>query len=153
MSKLFIPVGLPGCGKSTFAERVMANMNFHIYSTDQIRERLTGDARTQTSNDQVFDLFHESIEDSLRYGANVYADATNLRDFARERLRKMSGYIAVTTHVLVFTNTAQAVERNLKRDRVVPPDVMVRFIAQFEQALRDIPSEGYDTVTYIKGVS
>src|ERR1035437_5022097 len=118
MSKLFIPVGLPGCGKSTFAKLL-----------DAIRERLTGDAGIQTSNDQVFAEYHSYIEHWLRYD-NIYADATNLRDYARENLYKIADRVQyadrvpVETHVLVFTNTVQAVERNLKRERVVPPDVM-----------------------------
>jgi predicted kinase len=144
---LIIPVGLPGCGKSTWPSSW--DGNWAVISTDEIRIQLTGDVNEMRRNDEVFDLFHDYIKASLGEGSTVYVDATNLRDFARATLRAIANLHDVPVHAIVFTNTEEAVTRNLARDRVVPADVMARFALQFEQALKDIPQEGYDSITYI----
>lgn len=145
--KLHIPVGIPGCGKSTFG----ALLGAEIVSTDAIRARM-GDVNDQSNNDVVFQRYHAEITRALVDGWNVYADATNLRDFARAKLREIAERTGATTHAWVFINTGQAVVRNGGRERVVPNDVMQRMIAQFEKAERDMLRENYTTVTHIDGV-
>jgi predicted kinase len=163
MPKLFIPVGIPGCGKSTWAETFMPS-SLSIRSTDAIRATL-GNVQDQSKNDEVFSRFHASIRNDLVAGRNVYADATNLRDFARDRLRSVV-YAAngdrlaldrpadVEMHLLVFSNPDQAVARNLKRERVVPPEAMERMLDQYEQFRLDLPDERkfFKTVTEIRRV-
>lgn len=156
MPRLFIPVGVPGCGKSTYAERVMNNVV--VLSTDYSRARmveagLLESVSDMSRNNEVFDRFHEDIEDRLMNGIDVYADATNLRDFARERLRKIAEKTEAETIVLFFHNVTQAVSRNIRRERVVPADVMVNMLGQYEKARRDIPQEDYTIVIDIEGVS
>lgn len=154
--KLFIPVGVPGCGKSTFAQRVLMHNNLHIIATDDIREELVKEGLLESVNDmsrntEVFEKYHERIADRLLDHFDVVADATNLRDFAREKLRSIAERVGAETHLIVFTNPSVAVWRNLKRDRVVPPEAMVKMLEQYERALTDIPTETYNTVTYIEG--
>lgn len=111
-----------------------------------------GDVNDQSKNDEVFRRYHAQITGALNDGFAVYADATNLRDFARARLREIAESVNATTHLWVFTNTGQAVVRNLRRERVVPEHVMTRMLEQYEAAMRDILREPYDTITYIEGV-
>jgi predicted kinase len=148
--KLIIPVGLPGCGKSTFA----ANFGFSVVSSDAIRAQL-GDVNDMSNNERVFETYHDRIEKLFELGlpgTTVYADATNLRDFARRKLLDIAYRVGAEQHVLLFTNTRQAVIRNAERDRNVPDDVMVRFVYQLEQALKAVPTEGYTSVTHIDGI-
>jgi predicted kinase len=87
---LYIPVGIPGCGKSTFAEKVLPLA--HVISTDKIRAAL-GDVTDQSQNDLVFERFHTTVRDYLELslpGAMIYADATNLTRSAREILRAIA---------------------------------------------------------------
>lgn len=156
MSKLFIPAGIPGCGKSTLATRVLNHTNLRIVEADAIRLEMTAEGLLEgvddmSCNKEVFVRWHARIENHLLDGLDVYADATNLRDFAREKLRGIAERTGAETHLLVFTNPSVAVHRNLKRDRVVPPEAMVNMLEQYERALQDIPSETYSTVTYIEG--
>jgi predicted kinase len=149
MTTLWIPVGIPGCGKSTFAQTLDAIM----ISSDKIREEVAESVDDQSKNQDVFGIFHERIDNALLKGYDVFADATNLRDFAREKLRAIAANCAVKTHVLFFNNVDQAIVRNQLRDRKVPLDVMERMIIQYEQALNDLPLEPYYHITYISKVS
>ena len=154
MSKLFIPVGLPGAGKSTFIATFLTTESAwgRVVSTDDIRVELTGDINDMSQNEKVFEKFHQRIDEGLSFGVTV-ADATNLKDFARARLFQIANFANAETHAIVFTNIGQALTRNRARDRTVPAEVMEQFVDQYELALRDIPHEPFTSITYIKGLS
>jgi predicted kinase len=139
-ANLYIPIGIPGCGKSTWAKQFFDSARVHIASTDAIRESL-GDVNDQSKNDQVFARFHEEISDCMVDRLDVVADATNLTRRARERLIAIGAY--QNTHAILFTNTAQALLRNAKRERVVPAHVMERMLAHYERTLLDLSHEHY----------
>jgi predicted kinase len=159
--KLAITVGIPGCGKSTWARTWFPNEV--VVSSDGIREELSDDYDAylvKGFNEVVFETFHKRIAFLLRANASrVVADSTALDAFARKNLRDIAAQTESQIHAIVFTNTIQAVLRNEARTaqtgavRRVPDQVMVRMIAKYEQALRDIPTEQYDSVTYIKEFS
>ena len=44
MTEFIMLVGLPASGKSTYAEK-LKEKEYHIHSSDSIREELTGDAK------------------------------------------------------------------------------------------------------------
>lgn len=146
---LFIPVGIPGCGKSHFGRSLGAD----IVSTDAIRKVLTGSEDDQTRNADVFAQFHGMIHVKLINGRSVYADATNLRDFARERLlREVESarrIRPIKTHLILFRNVHQAIDRNGTRTRVVPSDIMIKMLGQYEKAVVDLAHETYDFVTEV----
>lgn len=168
MPVLHIPVGIPGCGKSSFGTLVGADI---IVSSDAIREA-TGDVYDQTKNAQVFKQFHREIERGLMNAHSVFADATSLNRFARFNLKQIvdrvnvfanqaghaghhaHGYpFPVTTHVILFRNLEQAIRRNSQRERVVPGDAMLHMIEKYEQTITEIYDEGWDHITEITKVS
>jgi predicted kinase len=146
--KLIILVGLPGCGKSTWANLWYPEAQV---STDAIRKSLSGNQHDQTLNDEVFDIFHTLLGMFLRNREDgiAVADSTALDSDARKQLRNVAEKNDAEKHLVVFTNLAQAVTRNAARIQPVPGSVMVRMIAKYEKALADIPLEGYHSVTYI----
>jgi predicted kinase len=148
MATLLIPVGIPGCGKSHWAEAI----GTAVVSTDMIREYLTGDVNDQSQNDRVFENFYAAIEKGLLLG-NVYADATNLGGMARAELRLIAQRTDATTHLILFRNLEQAIRRNAERERVVPSDVMMRMIEKYERAVTAIQRhERYDYITEVSSV-
>jgi predicted kinase len=147
MSVLHIPVGIPGCGKSTFA----TTHGVPIVSTDAIREQM-GDVNDQSRNDEVFDRYHRALEQHLLAGQSVFADATNLDNFARAKLRDIAAKHGAQTNLIVFKNLGQAIHRNQARDRKVPSDVMLRMLDKHERAMMDLKHEGYDHVTEVSSV-
>lgn len=135
--RLFILVGIPGCGKSTWANDFFDQ----VVSSDEIREKLTGDATDQSKNAKVFEEFHFSIEVALGHGEDIVADSTALDAFARLALVEIAKEYEAEVHLIVFTNVGQAIIRNESRDRTVPKDVMDRMLVKYERAKNDIEEE------------
>lgn len=81
---LTIMVGPSGAGKSTWLTgpeaTTMGIKARHIISSDQIREDLCGDFRSQERNDDVFAALHAQVKTRLSHGLPAVVDATNLRD-------------------------------------------------------------------------
>lgn len=132
---LYITVGIPGCGKSTFIESRTNDEGWTIISTDLIRQELTGDMSDQSRNDEVFEIFYERIRRTLEAGWPVIVDATNLRQKYRDVLLGVA-YLVGVEHLYAYRfaisndfETCQ--QRNLSRGRVVPEDVMRRFHKNF----------------------
>lgn len=154
MAKLIILCGIPGCGKSTWAEIYLSG-NFHYasHSSDAIRKELTGDENNQDVNEKVFQTFHARITESLAHGFDTVADSTAL-DF-RARLNLMDAAKGHGIHLVLFRNNEEAIRRNRDRDRVVPDHVMNRMLDKYEKTLHNL-REGerfaYDSITEISGV-
>lgn len=83
--KFYMLCGLPASGKSHYAldlQRIMSNETNEktvIVSSDNIRKELYGDENIQGNPEEVFNLVHERILQSLNNGVNVIYDATNLK--------------------------------------------------------------------------
>lgn len=151
MADLIIPVGIPGCGKSTWTKRFFEI----VVSSDAIRADLYDGDYDPSRNSEVFDRFHSLISNHLAFSIfPVVADATNLQASARAKLRILAIRELARIHYIIFRNVGQAIERNTQRDKrwVVPPDAMLRMVSQYEQMLRDIENEPYDSITYIEKV-
>jgi predicted kinase len=154
---LIIPVGIPGCGKSTYAKTFFNEINDVVWSTDEIRAlpQYGGDVNNQDNNDAVFHHFHGGITLDLARGRRVFADATNLTDRARRSLRTLAATNPagpVSTHLVIFANPDEAIRRNQARDRTVPSEVMFRMLEQYERFKLTLIQEAhlYDTITEIR---
>ena len=90
MAKLIILCGLPGSGKSSYAEQFKAVDDASctditvIHSSDAIREELFGDAGSQEDNGRVFELMRKRTTEDLKAGKTVIYDATNITRKARK---------------------------------------------------------------------
>ena len=158
MARLFIPAGIPGAGKSTWCAREIPDVA--VVSTDDIRRRLVGSLlgawatpeQAAQTNRQTFDDFHAEIASRLASGQDVVADATNLLDYARERLRLIAAENSAQTHLVIFTDLHGALQRNEARpaDQIVPADGMNKMLCQYAQMVRDLPGERYDAVVEVR---
>lgn len=150
---LFIPVAIPGAGKSTLAKGLEP---VTIESTDYVRTKLRKEPASV--DPEIFETYHRWIGMALENRESVYADATNLRAFARLDLSKIASRHGAKTHLILFRNVSQAIARNAQRTGTepgtmpVPPDAMLKMIEQYERALVDIASEHYDFVTEVSRV-
>ena len=135
-------VGLPGSGKSTYIEKYYSN--YHVHSSDAIREELSGDVNNQDINKQVFSTLHKRVKDDLVAGHNVVYDATNISWKRRKAfLQELKNINCHKECVLMATPFELCVQRNNERDRVVPYFVIERMYKNF-----DIPwyNEGWDSI-------
>lgn len=145
---LVILVGIPGCGKSTWADKLL--VSHYVVSSDAIRAEM-GDVNDQTRNQSVFDEFHKRIEDHLASGRDVVADSTALDHRARVSLCDIARRLKAPVDLVYFTNCGEAADRNRRRERVVPEDVMQRMLEKYERFRLMLPQEAhkYNSVTEI----
>ena len=87
MSKITMLCGLPGSGKSTWANQNKRE-NTIILSSDKIREELFGAEEIQGNPKQVFNLLYKRAEEALKQEKNVIIDSTNLSRANREKFIK-----------------------------------------------------------------
>jgi len=154
MTVLFIPVGIPGCGKSTWIKGFPDSIA--CVSTDNVRKSMNRSAASVDKD--IFETYYKWLEVALDSYTGVYADATNLRDFARADLRKMAQRHGAATHLVLFRNVEQAISRNSLRHgtvpgyTAVPPEAMFKLIEQYERAIFDIENEHYDFITEVSSI-
>lgn len=152
MPRLYVPIGLPGSGKSTWSRRMLSGT---FISTDEIRVELSPSGEyvhNKQINEDVFVIFNARIGVCLGRGDQVIADATNLPRKRRHEVLDVGQRRDAEIHGIVFTNVAQAVARNAQREglRRVPDGAMLGFVELYERTLQDIKSEPFTTLTYIE---
>lgn len=139
---LVLLVGPAGCGKSTFARNHFRPAE--IVASDEFRERVSDDMTNQKCNDWVFEVVHKLIEARLAMGRLTVLDATSLTPEARKAAKEIADRFSAPTYVLMMDTTIeQCLRQNAARDRVVPEAVIQKHWERYQQAMVDIPNEGY----------
>lgn len=86
-NKLYIMIGIPGSGKSTYAKYAIMNENTIYISRDDIRFSFLSDTDNYFAKEkQVYKEFIKQINDNLKEDYNVIADATHLNRKSRNAL-------------------------------------------------------------------
>ena len=158
MPTVYMLIGLPGSGKSTYAEKLAKGEDAVIVSTDKIREELFGDEAIQSNEkyngNTVFCIAHDRVKLAMLEGKNVIFDATNVkrkdRKYFLDLLRpekflalQKTNYKYKFHAVLIATSYEKCLENNLNRRRVVPEEVIKRMFCNFEVPMK---FEGWDEV-------
>ena len=150
--KFYMLCGLPASGKSHYAldlQRIMSNETNEkavIVSSDNIRKELYGDENIQGNPEEVFNLVHERILQSLNNGVNVIYDATNLkRKYRLEILNKFPKFIKTECHI-VWKPIYQCIKDDSNRERSVGEKVINKMVQGFEMPFYD---EGFDIIKYV----
>ena len=132
---LFIMMsGIPGSGKSTKAKEIAKKLNkSEILSSDKYREKITGDINDMSRDEEVFNTLYKDMHKFLVEGKSVIYDATNMnikdRRRALEVIRDIDCY--KISH-LMNVNFEECKKRNFQRDRVLPEEVLYKFLYKFE---------------------
>jgi predicted kinase len=146
---LIVLVGPPGAGKSTFARDHFADTE--IVSSDRCRALVSDDEADQRATGPAFEVFHAILRGRLALGRLSVADATNLEQVPRQRLREMAyefGRPAVAIVLDVSPGVAHA--QNLTRARTVPPHVVDLHYERFRAAREALVAEGFAAIHLIQ---
>lgn len=144
MANLFIMCGLPGAGKTSYAKSLSSSSSTRckVLSADDVREELYGDASVQGDGKKVFAVLETRVKEALGSGITVYYDCTCISQKGRKAL--VSKYKSAASAIrCVWLDTPLSVckERNAKRSRIVPEEVLDSMASRFVPPTID---EGYD---------
>jgi predicted kinase len=140
-----LAIGLPGSGKSTWFKRHRAVP----LSSDVIRAMLFDDVTEQRFQDLVFSTLRSLLRARLvaRMPLN-YVDATNLSPHDRRGWIKMAHDFGYEVQAVFFDVPVEVcMERNRRRNRVVPDEVMQRMAGKLRPPKFE---EGFSKITVVR---
>ena len=142
---VILAIGLPGSGKSAWFKRHSINP----LSSDLLRSLLFDDPTEQRFQDLVFSNLRSMLKARLiaRRPLN-YVDATNLTPQERQNWIKLAHDYGYEAHAVFFDVPVEVcLERNQRRERMVPEDVMRRMAAKLRPPTFE---EGFTKITAVK---
>ena len=140
-----LAIGLPGSGKSSWFKRHSVSP----LSSDLLRVLLFDDAGEQRFQDLIFSNLRSMLKARLiaRRPMN-YVDATNLTAHDRQGWVKLAKDYGYDVQAVFFDVPLEVcLERNRKRDRMVPEDVMRRMAAKLKPPRFE---EGFSKITVVR---
>ena len=140
-----LAIGLPGSGKSTWFKR----HNIIPLSSDLMRSLLFDDVTEQRYQDLVFSTLRSLLRARMiaRRPWN-HVDATNLSPKERRSWIKLAHDFGYDAHAVFFdVPTEVCIERNKKRGRNVPDDVIHRMAQKLRPPKFE---EGFKKITIVK---
>ena len=138
-------MGLPGSGKSTYLER----LGVSALSSDAVRGLLADDQTDQSIHPEVFATLRYLLRRRLALGRPVtYVDATHLTPRERRPYVKTGQIYGCSVEAVFFDVPIEVCrERNRRRERVVPEDVLERMAAKLVPPTIE---EGFSTITVVR---
>jgi len=151
MSTIYIAVGLPGSGKSTYAKNFIKGKDIEYLSSDELRAVFGKSEEDQTMTPLVIGHIKRKVDEFLKDGKNVLVDATSVNRKERADYINTAKKYGAKVVVLVFKLDRQGlIDRNKKRGqeggRVVPDWVIDKMLAKYEEPST---SEGIDEIIYV----
>jgi predicted kinase len=142
--RLYVLVGLPGSGKSTWLEQ----NGKPSLSSDALRAELTGDESNQEHNRLVFEKLRALARARLAAGcAETWIDSTALTRAARRGWIRLAGEYGCAVEAVFFDTPVDVCRaRNLARTRRVPEEAIERMARRLSPPQIE---EGFDRVTVI----
>jgi predicted kinase len=122
-AQVVVLCGPSGSGKSSWLHNNLGQ--YEIISLDDLRSEISGDIADQSDNRRIRHLATEQFKAHLRLKRNIVWDATNLRrDFRQQIIRLACDYGALAYLVVFLSSKPEVFERNLQRQRIVPPNIL-----------------------------
>jgi len=140
-----LSIGLPGSGKGTWFKR----HNILPLSSDMVRILLFDDVTEQRYQDLVFSTLRSMLRARLLAKRPWnYVDATNLSPHERRSWIKLANDFGYEAHAVFFDVPPEVcIERNRRRERNVPEDVMQRMAAKLRPPKFE---EGFAKITVVR---
>ena len=148
---LYITVGLPGSGKSTYVKNFIKDKDIEYLSSDSLRAVYGKSEEDQTVTPLVFGHIKRKVDEFLKDGKNVLVDATSVNRKERSDYINTAKKYGAKVVAIVFKMDRQGlIDRNKKRGeqggRVVPDFVIDKMLNKFAEPSYD---EGIDVIIYV----
>lgn len=147
IKNLYIMVGVPASGKSTYAKKLSEREGAIYVSRDEIRFSKIKDKDEYFSKEgEVFGEFVNRVQSALNDGKDVIADATHISRGSRAKLMRALDLCGVhTIAVCMNVDGETCMDRNSKREGMskVPNDVMLSMIRFYSKPSL---SEGFEAI-------
>ncbi len=142
MNNLFVLMGLPGAGKSTFA-KILLNIKSDInyLSSDELRKQFW---EYKDNHKKIFNIMHEKTLEYLQNGRDVIYDSTNLeRKYRIELYQKAKENSTPTKVVIVFIHNGLEKAIGQSKQRKNRTDVNEQLIRDMYRTVQ-VPIAGID---------
>lgn len=145
---IYITVGLPGSGKTTYAKKFIENKEVKYLSSDELRAIFGKGEDDQSVTPLVFSHIKKKVDEYLKNGKNVLVDATSVNRKERSDYIKTAKKYNTKVVALVFEMDRNGlIARNKKRGdeggRSVPDWVIDKMLNKYEKPSLD---EGIDRI-------
>jgi predicted kinase len=140
-----LAIGLPGSGKSSWFKR----HNITPLSSDMLRALLFDDPTEQRFQDLIFSNLRSMLKARLiAHRPMNYVDTTNLTAHDRHSWIKLAKDFGFEVQAVFFEVPLEVcLERNQKRERVVPEEIMRRFAEKLKPPTFE---EGFSKITFVR---
>ena len=156
MIRLIILIGIPGSGKSSFAQYLITQFpHCQLISTDQIRGRVFGNEAIQDNWMWVWREISRELQQAIKNTSlgiihtTIY-DATNYNIKQRQRIIKLAKALGFNQIIGVWlkTDLDLCLTRNKNRDRSVPEEVILQMNNQLQNSPPSL-TDGFDDLIYL----
>ena len=133
-SILFILVGPPASGKSTWGKNFAEKTGAAYVSTDSIRAEIGSGESDQSVSYAAFSIARQRVTNALSQRKNAIIDATNVNPKSRKdwiNIGKSSNSYIVA--IVFEVSKEELYKRDLKRDRHVGKEIIDRFVDKYSR--------------------
>ena len=159
MSKIILPIGISGSGKSKILRNRFINDYEVLVCPDDIRLKLTGNISDQSRNKEVFEIVDLLIDGAVKQDKNVFLDATNVNTKNRKKLvnkyknnpNVVIQYYILPADVKVSYERIQNDLKNGVNRSNVPMEVLERQFKMYQETLDSgFVGENVQSVIFVK---
>ena len=145
----YVMCGIPGAGKSTYANKLAETEDAMIISGDQIKNELYGSPDVAGDWDTIWSRIDQYISDYAP--RTVILDGTHHRsDYRAEALMLLRSYGYENIELVVMdVSLATALARNFQRPYSVPDYVVKQMHEELQRSLKTVMSEPFSRFNFV----
>ena len=138
-------IGAPASGKSTAAQKIAAENDAVIISTDRIRADLYGAEHIQGNWQDIEAVLYDRIKNAIKANKNIILDSTHFKkEYRAKIIKNFSKYSEFSAYYFNYPFTL-IYSRNKHRARRVPFDVLAAMYEHLKKAPPTL-AEGFKSI-------